>query len=329
MLALSRSDLQKLISMPQCIELVKKAFVELTEQRATVPLRLGVDVVPGKDVTLLMPAHLPELDALGFKVVSVFQTNQGSDTAVTNAMVCMLNAETGVPVAIMNGGYVTQLRTGAVSGAAAEYMARDDSKNLVVIGGGAQGVTQAAAIAAVRPIEKITIVDPFPASFDRFRHAIEQDWPNLVPMLSFAESAEEAVREADVICLATTSKKPVFEASWVKPGTHVSGVGSFTPEMQEAPAEFVAKARVVVDMSEHALEEAGDLIVPLRDGLIQPDHIVGELGEMVQGKFEGRTSAEELTFFKTVGNAVQDITVGNYAVQAAIEQGIGVEIDLG
>lgn len=329
MLALSRSDLRNLVSMPQCIELVKQAFVELSENRAVVPLRLGVDVNPGTDVTLVMPAFLPNLDALGFKVVSVFQGNPQKGVPATNAMVCMIDQETGIPTAILNGAYLTQLRTGAVSGAAAEYMARKESKNLVVIGGGAQGVTQAVAICAVRPIEQITVVDPFPASFDRYRAAIEQDWPDLAPMLRFTDSAEEPVRQADIICLATTSKKPVFQANWVKPGTHVSGVGSFTPEMQEAPSEFVANARVVVDMAEHALEEAGDLIVPMREGMISGDHIVGELGEMVQGNIQGRTSDDECTFFKSVGNAVQDITVGNYAVVKAREQGIGQEIDLG
>lgn len=329
MLALSRSDLRTLVSMPQCIELVKQAFVELIEDRAIVPLRLGVEVTPAKDVTLLMPAYLPQLNALGFKMVSVFQTNQQRGVPATNAMVCMCNAETGVPVAILNGAYLTQLRTGAISGAAAEYMSRPDSTNLVVIGGGAQGVTQAAAIAAVRPIEKITVVDPFPASFDRFKANIEQDWPDLATMLNFTDSAEDPVREADIICLATTSKKPVFDAAWVKPGTHVSGVGSFTPDMQETPADFVARARVVVDMAEHALAETGDLIVPINDGLFGEDHIVGEFGDLVQGKFEGRTSDDELTFFKSVGNAVQDITVANYAVQQAAEQGIGQEIDLG
>jgi ornithine cyclodeaminase len=208
-------------------------------------------------------------------------------------------------------------------------MSREDSRNLVVIGGGAQGVTQAAGVAAARDIEHITVVDPFESSFARFRAAIEQDWPHLADRLSFTGDAEGPVREADIICLSTTSKKPVFDAAWVKPGTHVSGVGAFTPEMQETPPEYVANARIVVDMKEHALEEAGDLIIPLQQGRITADSIVGELGGLVLGEFPGRTSAEELTFFKSVGNAVQDIAVGNYAFAAAREQGIGQEIDLG
>lgn len=328
MLALSGRDLRRVISMSQCIELVKAAFVELYEGRADVPLRLGLDVDPGRDVTLLMPAHLPEMKALGFKVVSVFQSNSDRKIPVTSAMVCLVDTETGVPSAVLNGSYLTQLRTGAVSGAAAELMSRENSRNLVVIGGGAQGVTQAAAIAAVRDIGRITVVDKFESSFPRFRAAIEQDWPDLSEKLHFATDGEASVREADIICLATTSKQPVFDASWLKPGVHVSGVGSFTPEMQETPEEFVTRARIVVDMKEHALAETGDLIIPLENGTLQENDIVGELGGLVLGEFPGRTSDDEWTFFKSVGNAVQDMSVAAFAVKAATEQGIGQQIDL-
>lgn len=329
MLAISRADLKQLVSMNQCIELVKDAFVELYQNRADVPLRLGLDVDPGKDVTLLMPAHLPKLGALGFKVVSVFQSNAGSDTPVTSALVTMVDADTGVPQAVLNGAYLTQLRTGAVSGAGVQLMAREDSRNLVVIGGGAQGVTQAAAVDAVRDIESITVVDRFEASFPRFQAAVEEDWPELASKLSFSTEAEEPVRNADIICLATTSRQPVFDASWIKPGTHVSGVGSFTPEMQETPEAYVVNARIVVDMAEHALAETGDLIIPIKKGTLKERDIAGELGGLVLGEFEGRSSEEENTFFKSVGNAVQDVVVGQYAVQQAIERGIGQQIELG
>lgn len=329
MLAISRADLKQLVSMPQCIELVKDAFVELYQDRANVPLRLGLDVVPGEDVTLLMPAHMPEMTALGFKVVSVFQTNANRNLPVTSALVTMVDAETGVPKAILNGSFLTQLRTGAVTGAGAELMSREDSRNLAVIGGGAQGVTQAAAVVAVRDIERITVVNRSESSFPRFQAAIEEDWPELADRITYTTDAEMAVRDADIIALATTSKEPVFDASWVKPGTHVSGVGSFTPERQETPEEYVINSRIVVDMMEHALAETGDLIIPLEKGTLKESDIVGELGGLVLGEFEGRTSQEENTFFKSVGNAVQDMAVGSFAVQSAIEQGIGQEIDLG
>lgn len=329
MLALSKQDIRQVISMRDAVELMKTAFRELTEGRAQVPLRLGVDVDPGKAVTLLMPAYMPGIPALGFKVVSIFQENptRGLDTA--QAIVCMIDPETGVPQAILNGAYITALRTGAVSGASTDLMARRDATHVVVIGAGVQGVTQAAAVAAVRDIEHITVVYRTEESWSRYQRAIAEDWPELQDRLIGTQDAESAVREADVLCLATTATSPVFEDDWVRAGTHVTGVGSFTPETQEAPAEFVARARVVVDMKEHALEEAGDLIIPLRNGVIAEDHIVGELGELASGKCAGRESDDQVTFFKSVGNAVQDMAVGNVAVRRALEQGVGQEIDLG
>jgi ornithine cyclodeaminase/alanine dehydrogenase-like protein (mu-crystallin family) len=329
MLALSKRDIKSLVSMGDAIDLVKTAFFELREGRAVVPLRSSVEVAPGSATLLLMPAYMPGLPALGFKAVSIFQENGRRGLPTANAMVCMIDSETGVPVALLNGAYLTALRTGAVSGASAQLMAREDARNLVVIGAGTQGVTQAAAVCAVRDINKITVVYRQEASWDAYRDAIAEDWPELRDRLSRTDDAEAAVREADIVCLATTSRTPVFEDAWIKEGTHVSGVGSFTPQMQEAPADFVARARVILDMKEHALEEAGDLIIPLRDGVISEDHIVGELGDVVAGSVVPRENDTDVTFFKSVGNAVQDVAVANAAVLRAQEQGVGQEIDLG
>lgn len=329
MLALTKDDIRQTVTMRDAIDLVKVAFQELSEGRAVVPLRSFIDVEPGRDVMFMMPAYVPGMQALGFKMISIFQENGKRGLPVGNAIVCAVNAETGVPEALMNGAYLTALRTGAVSGASTELMARDDAKHLVVIGSGTQGVTQAAAVCEVREVERITVVYRNEESFTRYREMIAEDWPGLLDRIEGTSDPEAAVREADVVCLATTSKTPVFEDGWVRPGTHVSGVGSFTPQMQEAPADFIARARVVVDMKEHALEEAGDLIIPLRDGTIREDHIVGELGELVAGNIPGRTSDDEVTFFKSVGNAVQDMAVGNAAFRGARERGLGQEINLG
>jgi ornithine cyclodeaminase/alanine dehydrogenase-like protein (mu-crystallin family) len=314
--------------MSDAVDLMMTAFIELTEGRTVVPLRSSVEVVPGKAVTLLMPAFMPGIEALGFKVVSIFQDNPGKGLPTANAMVCMIDPDTGVPIALLNGSYLTALRTGAVSGASAQLMAREDARNLVVIGAGAQGVTQAAAVCAVREIERITVVHRGAESWERYRKEIAEDWPELSDRLTGTTDVESAVREGDIVCLATTSTTPVFENAWIREGTHVSGVGSFTPQMQEAPSDFVARARVAVDMKEHALEEAGDLIVPLREGVISEDHILGELGEVASGKLVIRERESDVTFFKSVGNAVQDMTVASVAVRRAQEQGVGQEFDL-
>lgn len=328
MLALSRADIRQAISMREAIDLVKFAFQELTAGRAVVPLRLGLDVVENRDVMLLMPAWLPNVPSLGFKVITIYPENRKRNVPSTNAMVIIMDPETGIAQAILDGTYLTQLRTGAISGAATEILARNDAKNLVVIGGGAQGVTQAAAVCTVRDIEQVTIVDMDEASFDRFRASIGTEWPEIADRLHFTTNGEAAIREADVLCLATTARTPVFDASWIRPGTHVNGIGSFTPEMQETPAEFVAAARVFADMKEHTLAETGDLITPITQGIITADHVVGELGELVDGTVTGRENDEQLTFFKSVGNAVQDMVVGSTAVARAREQGLGTAFEL-
>lgn len=329
MLALSKRDIRHLVSMRDAVELVKTAFHELSEGRAVVPLRSSVEVMPGTSTLLLMPAYMPGLPALGFKAVSIFQENGRRGLPTANAMVCMIDPDTGVPMALLNGAYLTALRTGAVSGASSQLMAREDARKLVVIGAGTQGVTQAAAVCAVRDIEKITVVYRREESWEAYRDAIAEDWPEISGRLTGTDDVESAVREADIVCLATTSKTPVLEDAWIKDGTHVSGVGSFTPEMQEVPADFVARARVVLDMREHALEEAGDLIIPLRQGVISEDHIVGELGDVVAGSVVPRNNDTDVTFFKSVGNAVQDMVVANAAVLRSQQQGVGQEIDLG
>ncbi|MDQ3523943.1 MAG: ornithine cyclodeaminase [Chloroflexota bacterium] len=326
MLVLTRNDIRQLVPMPDAIELMKLAFQELSAGRAESPLRSVVPVADGA-VTLLMPAYVPAAKALGFKVVSVFEGNRDKELPTISAMVCLLDESTGAPTAIMNGAYLTALRTGAVSGAATDLLARDDTRNLVVIGAGAQGVTQAAAVAAVRPIEKITVVDLSEESLERYRRHIAEDWPDLVDRLEVT-SDSSVVAQADVICTATTSRKPVFSDGDVKPGTHINAIGAFTPEMQELPEETVARATIVVDQVEAVLEEAGDFIIPIGKGTLDRNRIQRELGQIVAEEAQGRSTVDEITLFKSVGNAVQDVTVARRAVERAIETGAGQQVSI-
>ena len=329
MLVLARDDLKTLVSMPEAIDLVKLAFRELSLGNAVVPLRTVIEVQPETATTLVMPAFLPGLNALGFKVISIFTENPRRGLPTGNAMVCMIDEETGAPKALLNGGFLTALRTGAVSGAATDLLARPDARRLAVIGAGVQGVTQAAAVAAVRDLDRITVVYRSPESWERFKAAVVRDWPQLADRLEPATDARAAVEGADIICAATTSPTPVFEDAWVQPGTHINGVGSFTPQTREVPGETVARAKVVVDHRESAWSEGGDLIIPRDEGLIDEAHVLAELGEVVAGQVSPRSSSEDVTFFKSVGNAVQDVVVARRAVELAIDRGIGTEVSLG
>lgn len=328
MLVLSRDQVRSLVPMPIAIDLMKSVFAELSAGRTTSPLRTVIPLPDRKADALFMPAYVPSMDALGMKSVNVFRQNLDRGLPVIHAVVILIDTETGQPMALMDGTYLTALRTGAVAGAAADLLARPESEVLAVIGAGAQGVTQIAAICAVRKITRVIAVDVKPESLSRLRDDLERDWPDLVNRLETTDDAAIAVRQADIVCTATTSTAPVFRDEDVRPGTHVSGVGSFTPEMQEIPAETIARATIVVDSVEAALAEAGDLIIPLNEGRITRDAITRELGALVDGVAVGRSSPDEITFFKSVGNAVQDVVVARYAVDRAKEQGLGVDLSL-
>lgn len=328
MLVLTRRDVRELVPMRDAIELMKTAFSELSAGRTVSPLRTVIPLPDREADSLYMPAYVPAMDALGLKSVNVFRRNPERGLPVIHAIVSLVDPETGQPLAIMDGTYLTALRTGAVSGAAADLLARPESRVLAAVGAGAQGVTQIAAICTVRPIERVIAVDVNEQALDRLREAIRRDWPEFADHVETTTDASAAVREADIVCTATTSRTPVFSDADVRPGTHISAVGAYTPEMQELPAETVARATVVVDAVDAALAEAGDLIIPLEKGQVSRDHLSRELGMVASGNAPGRSSAEEVTLFKSVGNAVQDVVVARRAVDRAREQGIGTEIDL-
>jgi ornithine cyclodeaminase len=314
--------------MSDAIELMKLAFTELSASRAVAPVRSVLEVNHDPSAMLIMPALVPAASALGFKVVSFFSGNPARNLPTIHALVCLIDHETGIPLAIMEGGYVTALRTGAVSGAATDLLARQDSHVLTVIGAGVQGATQAAAVCAVRPIERIIVVDARADAFPKYAEAINADWPDLADRIESALDVASAVRAADVICTATTARQPVFDDRDLRPGTHINAVGAFTPEMQEIPPETVVRSTIVIDQLDAILAEAGDLLKPLNAGLITQEHFSRELGSVAAGKAPGRTSEDEITFFKSVGNAVQDVVVARRAVDRSRELGIGISLDL-
>ncbi|MCC7022180.1 MAG: ornithine cyclodeaminase [Thermomicrobiales bacterium] len=328
MLVLTRGEVRELVPMRDAIELMKTAFAELSAGRTISPLRTVIPLPDREADSLYMPAYVPAMNALGLKSVNVFRRNAERGLPVIHAIVSLVDPETGQPLAVMDGTYLTALRTGAVSGAAADLLARPESRVLAAIGAGAQGVTQIAAVCTVRPIERVIAVDVNEQALDRLREAMRRDWPEFADRVETTSDASAAVREADIVCTATTSRTPVFSDADIRPGTHVSGVGAYTPEMQELPAETVARATVVVDAVDAALAEAGDLIMPLEKGQVSRDHLSRELGMVASGAAPGRTSSEEVTLFKSVGNAVQDVVVARRAVDRAHERGIGAEIDL-
>lgn len=312
---LSAADVRSCVDMAAAIDAVASAFQELSEGRARSPVRLALDAPAG--VALFMPAYLERPAAMGAKVVSVFGGNAGRGLPAIHGLVLLLDPETGIPRAVMDGTYLTALRTGAGSGVATRHLAREGARVLTVFGSGAQSRTQIEAVRAVRDIREVRVVSTNPATARALVDGLEGVEARVV-----ADPAE-ALRGAHVVCTATTSAQPVFPGAAVEPGTHVNGIGSYTAQMQEVDATLVARARVVVDARDAAMEEAGDLIIPLRAGLIAEDHVRAELGDVVAGRQPGRTDPDEITFFKSVGNAVQDMAVAARVLEAAQSRDIG------
>ena len=324
---LSRADVQRAVPMREAIEIVKGAFAQLSAGKAVVPVRTQLPVDRHEGVAIFMPAYLSESDDLAIKIVSVFPRNLDKGLPTIYALVVVVEASTGRPLAAMDGTYLTALRTGAASGAATNLLARQNARVAAIFGAGTQGRTQLLGVCEVRDIKRVWVYDVNLEAAGRYIQ--EMKGQGRVPdELRVASSPAQAVREADVICAATTTKAPLFADADLKAGVHINGIGSFTPEMQEIPEETVRRAKVVVGSREGCLAEAGDLIIPLRKGLIAEDHIYAELGEIVAGAKPGRESEEEITFFKSVGNAVQDVSVARRVLREAERMGLGTEVEI-
>jgi len=324
---LTAEDIRKTLPMKETIEAMKRAYASLSDGRAEVPLRTRLNVPPQDAVSLFMPAYVQAEggDALAVKVVSLFPKNPERGLAFIQAAVLVLEADTGRPVALLEGSSLTAIRTGAGSGAAIDLLARPDSKVVAVFGAGAQGRTQLEAACSVRKIEEAWVFD---LSIERAEFMVQEvAGKGFIPQnLRVAKSSSQAVSKADIVCTATTSNTPVFADADLKPGTHVSAIGSYTPEMQEVPAETVARALVVVDSRSATLAETGDLLRPMQAGLFGEEHIYAELGEILLGRKPGRGSSEQITYFKSVGVAVQDAMAAQLALQNAQKMGLGTEV---
>jgi ornithine cyclodeaminase len=325
---ISKEEVKRAITMAQAIETVKSAFAQLSKGHARVPVRTQLGVPFHDGVALFMPAYLEDTDELGMKMVSVFSGNIEQGLPIINALVTLIDPVTGLPLAILDGTYLTALRTGAASGAATELLSRPDAGTVAILGTGVQGRTQLEAVATVRSIERVLVFDTRKGAAEAFCADMAQAGPPIPQQIQVASTAKEAISEADVICTATTSSSPVFSDSDLKPGCHINAIGSFTPQMQELPEETVSRALLVVDSREAAWAEAGDLIIARKRGLITEASIHAEIGEIVAGTQGGRTSPDQVTLFKSVGNAVQDVSVGARILEEAKKQGLGTIVEL-
>jgi ornithine cyclodeaminase/alanine dehydrogenase-like protein (mu-crystallin family) len=324
---LSANDVHRALPMADAIAGMKTAYAQLSTQKAIVPLRAHMEIEDQQGSTLIMPAYLSENSDLAVKIASIFPENSKRNEPVIYATVLVLDGRTGRPLAIMEGHTLTAIRTGAGSGAATDLLARKDAAVVAILGSGVQARTQLEAICTVREIQEVRIYSPTHDNAVAFAREMKGRGP--VPQLvRIMSNAETAVRGADIICAATSSSTPVLDYSWLSPGTHINGIGSYLPSMQEIDTATVQHALVVVDSLLAALAEAGDLIIPLKNGTFQEAHIHAELGEIVAGLKPGRSNPQQITFFKSVGVAVQDVVAARIALENAISRKLGTIVNM-
>lgn len=319
---LSAADVDRAVSMREAIHAVRQAFHALSSGRALVPLRVHAALQEG--TALWMPCALEGV-GVGVKAVGVFPGNPTRGLPTIQAAVLLQDAHTGAPLGLVEGASLTALRTGAATGLATDLLARKDACVVALLGCGAQAPRQLEAVCAVRAVTQVRVYCPTATHRERFAEwAQQQPWLAGASVFA-APSGETAVRGADVVVTATPSREPVFAAEDLSPGAHINAIGAFTPQMREVPAQIVRVARVVVDSLQAAQAEAGDLIQAAAEGAFDWSRVV-EIGRVTEEPSLGRQSSDEVTLFKSVGVAVQDVAVGGLALQRAAELGLGSEV---
>ena len=329
-LILKESDISSMITMSDIIEADKEALSIYSSHKSNIPLRSNLDIPEYKGQCLFMNGYAAPAKALGVKIVSVYPENINKNLTSVPATMVLVDAETGVVNSLIDGTYLTRLRTGAISGLATDILSRKDSKILALFGTGGQAVTQLEAVLTVRKIEEVRVFDIFQDRAKEFAKKMSEKFSKKFNVrIIAAESSDKAIENADIITTVTTSKKPVFDANKVKKNVHINGVGSYTPDMQEIPEDILVKAnKIYVDTRDGAINESGDLITPIKKGLIKKEKINGELGEVINGQNKGRENDDEMTFFKTTGSAVLDLVAAQKIYEMAKTKGVGQMVDL-
>lgn len=324
LLFLSSDDVRQALPMKDAIEAMRDGFVSLSNNEAIVPQRIHTVMEKYNSMALFMPVYLPSQNLAAVKLVTVANDNSKRNLPLIHGLVMVVEASTGLPKAVIDGAALTAIRTGAASGLATELLARKDSKAVAIFGGGIQGRTQLEAVAEVRKIERAIIFDPDNNNADKF---VSDMAGKLGVSISVGQSMNE-LKEVDVICTATTSPKPVFDDQYIADGTHINAVGSYQLKMREIPAETVLRSKVIVDSVDACLAEAGEFLINLDDKRQPKDLIHAELGQIVSSEISGRTGESEISLFKSVGNAVQDLAAAAKALENAQAMKIGQNVTL-
>lgn len=325
-LIIPQSMVAELLPMPECIDAMAQALGALAGGDAVLPLRSMVWMPDKSGLLGLMPAYLGTPRALGLKVISYLPGNHGSDRDSHQGAVLLFDTKDGRLLAVIDASSITAIRTAAASGLATRLLARQDAGELALIGSGVQASSHLHAMRAVRTLRRVRVCS---ASIERARAFARHHAPDLPIPIEAVATPEEAVRGADLICTTTSAKEPVVFGAWIAPGAHINAVGACFAGTRELDTEAVVRSRLYVDRRESALAESGDFLIPKAEGAIGDDHIVGEIGEIVAGRLAARRADDEITLFKSLGIAVEDLAAAHLIEQRARAAGKGIAVDFG
>lgn len=323
---LTRSDVENLLDMPTAIEAVAEAYRLIYRGDAELPVRANIPVAPHDGSLMSMPAYLGgDMDALGAKLISFYGTNPTRrNLPAIQGNVVLFDGRDGALLALMDAGYLTAMRTGASGGVAARHLAREDARTLTIFGSGVQAPYQVEAALCERSIERVWVLS---RTLENGETLAVQLTEKFGISAQATTDANMAVQSADIVVTATSAHEPLFDGGLLQPGTHITGIGSHLPYASEVDAVALRRAKVVVDQMSACLAEAGDLIRPIDEGLYDASQIHAEVGAIIAGEKAGRDNDSEITFFKSVGLAAQDVAVARAVYTRALEQNAGTSLN--
>ncbi|HEX9142749.1 MAG TPA: ornithine cyclodeaminase family protein [Candidatus Binatia bacterium] len=325
MLVLSEKEVQSLAEVEELIPVLERAHIQYSTGKAVMPVRLVVPLPQIEGRITSMPGYLSEDKALGMKVVTFFPNNLKQNLPQLLATVMLFSADTGKMIAAMDGNYITAIRTACVSAMATKALANPESAVLGVLGAGVQARAHIRALTQIRKISEIKIYDIFEASARQLQEALEKE---IGVKIDVVQSAREAVLDADLLVTVTTAKEPIVKADWLKPGMHINAVGSHRPDLREIDGATLASAKIVVDSREAIMAECGDILLAIQEKAITADSVHAEIGEILAGKKPGRTRSDEITLYKAVGIAIQDVATAHLVYRKALERNVGTDIEV-
>lgn len=325
MLVLSEKQVQSLIEIEELIAALSQAHIQYSTGKAVMPVRLVVPLPEIQGRITSMPGYLNEDKALGMKVVTYFQNNPRRNLPAILATIMLFSAETGKMIAVMDGAYITAIRTACASAMATNALANPETPTLGILGAGVQARTHIQALTRVRKVTRITIYSPSGTS----AASVKQDMEKQAGVaIEIAKSIEEVVRASDLLVTVTTAKEPLVKPDWLKPGVHINAVGSHRPDLREIDGATLARAKVVVDSRAAIMAECGDILLALKEKSVGDDVIHGEIGEVLAGAKPGRSSVNEITLYKSVGIAIQDVATANLVYRKALERNVGSHVEI-